>query len=253
MGAGSTVVFRGVGDRRQIDPYGRGEHSPAKAKTLTVTGSSPRARGTHQHEGRHEVGSRFIPAGAGNTSARTRRLLSSAVHPRGRGEHAALASTTSTPSGSSPRARGTRRAAGHDRGGVRFIPAGAGNTALKSEEVHKSPVHPRGRGEHVELAYSYRRRYGSSPRARGTLHLLRRKPRPHRFIPAGAGNTMHRPPPASRRAVHPRGRGEHICSHICTSFSSGSSPRARGTPLPKTVKVEPRRFIPAGAGNTCVR
>ena len=69
---------------------------------------------------------RFIPVGAGNTARRRRPGRTSAVHPRGRGEHKAGGSRIQTTTGSSPRARGTRL----DPPGAlcRFIPAGAGNT-----------------------------------------------------------------------------------------------------------------------------
>ncbi len=117
--------------------------------------------------------------------------------------------------GSSPRVRGTHDQAGRGQDYARGVRA----------------VHPRGRGEH----------------ARRQVLLASRD----RFIPAGAGNTTGGGVPlligasgssprargtrcvllrSDRKAVHPRGRGEHA---IC-----------------RIQLVPERRFIPAGAGNT---
>ena len=116
-----------------------------------------------------DVATRFIPAGAGNTTIwpDTRRRRS--VHPRWRGEHTMKVRRCGQMSGSSPLARGTpfRHVVGHCI--ARFIPAGAGNTAALAAEGIPTPVHPRWRGEHYKS---------------GERFSLR-----DRFIPAGAGNT----------------------------------------------------------------
>ena len=134
--------------------------------------------------------------------------------------------------GSSPRARGTlAQPLTYDHLG-RFIPAGAGNT-----------------GPHT-----FARRWfnGSSPRARGTPVFRPREVRAQRFIPAGAGNTLSFSGRPTRRPVHPRGRGEHITDTRHSSTSNGSSPRARGTLPGAATDDDVQRFIPAGAGNTCI-
>ena len=73
-----------------------------------------------------------------------------------------------------------------------------------------------------------------------------------RFIPAGAGNTPCSEASRSAPAVYPRWRGEHTCAMMPTIKFVGLSPLARGTR--KTVNGENilARFIPAGAGNTCL-
>ena len=194
---------------------------------------------------------RFIPAGAGNTSAPT-------IH-------------SSPPSGSSPLARGTpgmRIPWHHHR---RFIPAGAGNTPVRAARtsalngssplVRGTPsteyptcctptVHPRWRGEHESGVTGGDAGDGSSPLARGTH-------RPHladcqrcRFIPAGAGNTSRRHAGTRGFSVHPRWRGEHSNVAMPPSRTAGSSPLARGTLVPGGLGGGAARFIPAGAGNT---
>ena len=73
---------------------------------------------------------------------------------------------------------------------------------------------------------------------------------PHRFIPAGAGNTTESPAESIRYMVHPRGRGEHDMKIMKYKIEPGSSPRARGTLRPRCASRSRSRFIPAGAGNT---
>ncbi len=155
------------------------------------------------------------------------------VHPRMRGEHVALHYVPAAGYGSSPHARGTRFA------GI-FVARG-------------NAVHPRMRGEHCVRPISAYFVCGSSPHARGTPFWA---PGPHRqvwFIPACAGNTPTTVMPASRRAVHPRMRGEHIASCAVAAHFVGSSPHARGTPQHVAHPRRGLRFIPACAGNTIPR
>ncbi len=91
---------------------------------------------------------------------------------------------------------------------------------------------------------------GSSPQARGTPTRAEFCAIACRFIPAGAGNTASRLARASRLAVHPRRRGEHIFPVSLRMWPAGSSPQARGTPGRQGRCPGHSRFIPAGAGNT---
>ena len=152
--------------------------------------------------------------------------------------------------GSSPRARGTLGALTSRIGKIRFIPAGAGNTDAGWRSTMKTTVHPRGRGEHAVASFCQRYRPGSSPRARGTQALHIAEQHRHRFIPAGAGNTLHPGRGTILLSVHPRGRGEHSGQPEAPCLYAGSSPRARGTPRAHRRQRQARRFIPAGAGNT---
>ena len=115
-----------------VHPRGCGEHSLATSSSSLRIGSSPRVRGTHIGDIAHYLQIRFIPAGAGNTTSWLPRPAAPPVHPRGCGEHAADCAAGRPHGGSSPRVRGTQTAG---RGGtekMRFIPAGAGNTAPSS-------------------------------------------------------------------------------------------------------------------------
>ena len=70
------------------------------------------------------------------------------VYPRWRGELNIGNGFAAAASGLSPLARGTQHRKRLRGGGVRFIPAGAGNTHLCGLYMHQETVYPRWRGEH---------------------------------------------------------------------------------------------------------
>ena len=172
-GAGNTFKSPGFISNVAVHPRGRGEHASFSACSCSVSGSSPRARGTPIYHRPACAGDRFIPAGAGNTIRIASKYPAIPVHPRGRGEHVFERDDTSIWGGSSPRARGTHLSGKLADGIARFIPAGAGNTRPASHHRQETPVHPRGRGEHWGESGVSPVDDGSSPRARGT-------PRPDR-------------------------------------------------------------------------
>ena len=239
----------------------------ALAVVVNYYGSSPRGRGTQS--GARDVGAdrRFIPARAGNTNAAIVPRPTAPVHPRAGGEHASAARRRSSPTGSSPRGRGTLQRFGDGGNQGRFIPARAGNTTFSTPMVGRSTVHPRAGGEHRPHPLEHRTRYGSSPRGRGTLRPGAQAMSGPRFIPARAG---YRSAIARATAVHPRAGGEHIrerfplkspagssprgrgphARHGVKRLNTGSSPRGRGTPVEFRLVFVPVRFIPARAGNT---
>ena len=198
-----------------------------------MDGSSPPARGTRVDGDRGTALQRFIPARAGNTSLYTSSSISSAVHPRPRGEHTSRMKVLSSGTGSSPPARGTRRINRRVLAVQRFIPARAGNTGAGPGRSDSESVHPRPRGEHPAIQQNAHRYDGSSPPARGTPEARRSCRLNGRFIPARAGNTHPRACSPEHSAVHPRPRGEHGIH--CGRFQPY------------------RRFIPARAGNTMRR
>ena len=153
-----------------VHPRERGEHRRVLVGWSRVIGSSPRARGTPAGGRWWSTSTRFIPASAGNTGEGKRAHVSTAVHPRERGEHLGGRAQGFLAGGSSPRARGTRSCASCRRRSSRFIPASAGNTQQVHGYHSVMTVHPRERGEHGAEHFLEFEIAGSSPRARGTPH-----------------------------------------------------------------------------------
>ena len=198
-------------------------------RSRSVTGSSPRMRGTPMRTVDHEYALRFIPAHAGNTCRIT--LVNRCLV-----------------AGSSPRMRGTHRHRPKSSA-RRFIPAHAGNTTHRSARAHV--------------------RLGSSPRMRGTLIVLISLAMVARFIPAHAGNTVRGARSALGRFIPAHAGNTAVRWHPMPSFTRfipacagntpdltvwprarGSSPRMRGTQPCSHRALRGRRFIPACAGNT---
>ena len=195
---------------------------------------------------------RFIPAPAGNSWSRKERPAEFPVHPRACGELAARWPRIVDGTGSSPRLRGTPGTLSGRFFTNRFIPAPAGNSAIRRRSAPPTPVHPRACGELCPPSLFLSITCGSSPRLRGTLQGGRDRRGGHRFIPAPAGNS--RPSAGTRPAssVHPRACGELSTSSPAWTRAYGSSPRLRGT-LPSLRLRHPiDRFIPAPAGNSLV-
>ena len=155
--------------------------------------------------------------------------------------------------GSSPHARGTPDIVPDLLMGIRFIPACAGNAPEEQANQGRGSVHPRMRGERVDIAVALDNHGGSSPHARGTLE----RPIVHcvafRFIPACAGNAAPPGTPARAGSVHPRMRGERNEGRDCPFIVHGSSPHARGTHPEQAGQWQSTRFIPACAGNAAGR
>ena len=177
--------------RNSVHPRRRGEHLSDSLHGLTVSGSSPQARGTHRLATFRGASGRFIPAGAGNTRSSTASYLCRPVHPRRRGEHITFVGAEAYASGSSPQARGTHDVWGVEPRPARFIPAGAGNTQRVEIGRNRRTVHPRRRGEHKLTSTETIILTGSSPQARGTRPVATPTHALTRFIPAGAGNTVY--------------------------------------------------------------
>ena len=111
------------------------------------------------------------------------------VHPRVCGEQAFPRFNSRRATGSSPRVRGTACPIAEAGATRRFIPACAGNSAVREICPSLSTVHPRVCGEQDSLGRYLFATDGSSPRVRGTaLHALAHATN-GRFIPACAGNS----------------------------------------------------------------
>ncbi len=87
-GAGNTFTDSQQSAHRPVYPRWRGEHPMTLFYSFPFTGLSPLARGTLPRIITKQTRQRFIPAGAGNTSATVSIRVSLSVYPRWRGEHA---------------------------------------------------------------------------------------------------------------------------------------------------------------------
>ena len=248
--AGSTTVAHPAHWRVRDHPRVRGEH-PFEAEDLdSTTGSSPRARGALsgacipiRHWG-------IIPACAGSTPPG---LVASALtgdHPRVRGEHRSPPASMRRTRGSSPRARGAHPASGSADVVAGIIPACAGSTPRRAGRSVSWRDHPRVRGEHNSGPHVPGGTGGSSPRARGARSRARSVRSPRGIIPACAGSTAPDGARAQAGGDHPRVRGEHSLAALTTLLATGSSPRARGARLRRSMLLVARRIIPACAGST---
>jgi len=175
---------------------------------------------------------------------------SHAVYPRWRGELKIAPSGPYSTNGLSPLARGTLLCYRYHRAAARFIPAGAGNSAIRGGTCAGKSVYPRWRGELLWFPRAFTISGGLSPLARGTLFQLMPGTAKGRFIPAGAGNSCHNPIHRWIRAVYPRWRGELERTSLGMLTAMGLSPLARGTRVVQKPSPATCRFIPAGAGNS---
>ena len=232
-----------------VHPRARGEQRSAAVGKVGRTGSSPRTRGTAGYRRAQAGRLRFIPAHAGNRQLHPGSGHRRAVHPRARGEQLESLDGRAAVAGSSPRTRGTVGERVERQGGIRFIPAHAGNRAQIHLQLLDAAVHPRARGEQYGGRLSGYHLFGSSPRTRGTATIAASPAARFRFIPAHAGNSGSPSIHSSVRTVHPRARGEQAPVFTPGQCWYGSSPRTRGTEMNRNGRAAQVRFIPAHAGN----
>ena len=145
-----------------------GEHSCGFLHALPDAGSSPRMRGTHVFGSISDNRAGIIPAYAGNTYVVAGCASQVEDHPRVCGEHIYTTNPDLLDPGSSPRMRGTLADDGEPCFTPGIIPAYAGNTGSRSTMPPTFWDHPRVCGEHPFAAGVRLRKWGSSPRMRGT-------------------------------------------------------------------------------------
>ena len=210
--AGFTAVRSGPGARSRDHPRSRGVYRGERSEPAQAAGSSPLARGLRAPVTARCGSSRIIPARAGFTSRRRRRLPGREDHPRSRGVYARDEGERSEPAL------------------ARIIPARAGFTRWRRSCRRRPRDHPRSRGVYAALAAIETDLCGSSPLARGLPTVAATSISAPGIIPARAGFTAT------------------VVIRIATA--AGSSPLARGLPTGVTVIDIRDGIIPARAGFT---
>ena len=127
-------------------PRSRGVYSLSERGSCAVHGSSPLARGLLKHLEQVQALHRIIPARAGFTLTAWPSGSPPRDHPRSRGVYVPARPADPLNNGSSPLARGLRRASRQRRKGHRIIPARAGFTLLDPARRSPTTDHPRSRG-----------------------------------------------------------------------------------------------------------
>ncbi len=211
-GAGNSRSILLALFRLAVYPRWRGELCIKTSVKNFAVGLSPLARGTRTRDAPRFVGTRFIPAGAGNSHHDARATRQGSVYPRWRGELISPGISCSRGRGLSPLARGTRPSPVFRSFRPLFIPAGAGNSSRAIAIAIVRSVYPRWRGELYINEVNLWKLYGLSPLARGTLFMRGSKSPRRRFIPAGAGNSNRLFVFPIFMTVYPRWRGELLYS-----------------------------------------
>ena len=193
---------------------------------------------------------RLIPAHAGKTWPRRRRVLMRRAHPRSRGENTARALGIGRQTGSSPLTRGKPHSSALDAHGQRLIPAHAGKTNGHRIQHTNWWAHPRSRGENKAVSTLARKHVGSSPLTRGKREDHQDGRNRRGLIPAHAGKTPPTPVRSTRRRAHPRSRGENARGIALILSSRGSSPLTRGKRHLEVGLQHLPGLIPAHAGKT---
>ena len=134
-----------------------------------------------------------------------------------------------------------------------IIPAHAGLTMHHCSWHCRCWDHPRACGAHQAWRHGRHELLGSSPRMRGSRYFDTIRFTVKGIIPAHAGLTRIHATMRSRSWDHPRACGAHFAEETHMNWSTGSSPRMRGSPACLFSAREQDGIIPAHAGLTRLR
>ena len=223
------------GDANRADardhPRACGAHVPAATAFVKPPGSSPRMRGSLFLRLLLWFDTGIIPAHAGLTWSQPLQLRRPRDHPRACGAHLYNLLAHCSAMGSSPRMRGSHASSSAHLTATRIIPAHAGLTQVRKVERTLEWDHPRACGAHLELGAMRSRRWGSSPRMRGSQNGGGGGGYPNGIIPAHAGLTVIILDFYVHHWDHPRACGAHSLISGIIVLATGSSPRMRGSLL----------------------
>ena len=147
---------------------------------------------------------RSIPAWAGQPYPSSGSCCPYWVYPRVGGATRRARDKTPADLGLSPRGRGNPKSLPLQPTRNRSIPAWAGQPGDAKVLSHRQPVYPRVGGATVTRSSPHPTAAGLSPRGRGNHRVWGLNRRPHRSIPAWAGQPPTPPGRACRTWVYPR-------------------------------------------------
>ena len=240
-----------VGDVRRMPPVYPRECGAAHIRcksTPTVSGLSPRVRGSRVLNGGIAPGTGSIPASAGQPGTARGRTSRPGVYPRECGAAGNMLTCLRTRRGLSPRVRGSHGITKLYVKSGRSIPASAGQPSVPAVSVSFHPVYPRECGAAPTATGRARGSGGLSPRVRGSRAPPCRRRRIRRSIPASAGQPCLSATESIWIEVYPRECGAAPPLQSPLSGDYGLSPRVRGS-LGVDRRDELRcGSIPASAG-----
>ncbi len=220
--------------------------------TRGKTGLSPRVRGSQARAAQNDDMRRSIPACAGEprrcrVSGGRRR-----VYPRVCGGANMAPRRGRYRRGLSPRVRGSRVPTIRPRSCRGSIPACAGEPFVRVAPAIRPPVYPRVCGGASRAGTEALGSQGLSPRVRGSRGMTKQIIDKIRSIPACAGEPWCPPCRFAYVKVYPRVCGGAEQRGCPPTYSTGLSPRVRGSPTTSSSASARTRSIPACAGEPVV-
>ena len=150
-----------------VHPHARGDDGFRLTRDERETGSPPRAWGRSISQNLFRVSPRFTPTRVGTIAVKLSRRALASVHPHARGDDNASPITSTSFTGSPPRAWGRSGLWPVSLSAVRFTPTRVGTMSPPRYQWRKTSVHPHARGDDTAIAVRVSKPVGSPPRAWG--------------------------------------------------------------------------------------
>ncbi len=229
-------------------PRARGGHPWSETHLVPFSESSPRSRGSSLLGAEVPDCPGVVPALAGVILDEYALAMAVSRRPRARGGHPSFMVLPVWLFESSPRSRGSSRAAVGVDGDEPVVPALAGVIPILSRAVNEVSGRPRARGGHPVCERVNRLCNASSPRSRGSSRTMTVIiPEPD-VVPALAGVIRPGSSPNSPAPCRPRAGGGHPHASARPGDVMVSSPRSRGSSPNLRSGPGHRRVVPALAG-----
>ena len=220
----------------------------AAVHSRIIWGLSPRVRGNQAAWPQSPSRRRSIPACAGEPAVQIPDPYRTRVYPRVCGGTHDQPAVLGSAEGLSPRVRGNPMSVRHHTGGLRSIPACAGEPRTPAITTSTTTVYPRVCGGTDFALLETAAAIGLSPRVRGNRSARRPVSPWPGSIPACAGEPLIYAVPLPHEQVYPRVCGGTAGRHRDSWPWTGLSPRVRGNRSFTRYLYHTNRSIPACAG-----